>query len=266
MTTDLEQQLREFGESHRLSRPAADVMGRGDQLRRRRGKRVSLGATAAALVGVSALAGLGGIDNQARPSADSASDQGLDVRLMSLPQSEVDAANKECQLTLNDPRALAATGDRKVGEPIGAVTIGKRTFLTYHSGSRYHVCMLKDGTRAPAINSGPWDDRVTVEGARFQGLGYMTADMIAEDIDEESAEGDADGGGRRVPSMNGFGFVNPDVVSVEVRIGGRTIPARVGGGIFAVWAEGEFTNEDMENGTLVATNSDGEEIVTSFEW
>jgi hypothetical protein len=246
MNTDLEQHLREFGQSQRLSQSAADVMGRGDQLRRRRGKRLSLGATALALAGVSAMAGVNSLGNQERPLADPGPEQGTGLKLVNLSQPALDAATKRCAAT--DP------GLAQAGTPVAAITTGKLTSVTYHSGSTMYTCELTEGEKYGTVMFGPWDSQTYGKGARLESYGFVTADMIAADDVPDPAG----------PHMTGFGFVDPDVVSVEAEIGGQTVPAAVEDGMFALWSSEPFTTEDFNNATLVATRSNGEEIVSSF--
>jgi hypothetical protein len=251
MSSELEQELRALGESERLDRSVREVMARGDQVRRGRAKRLNLGAAAVALAGVAAMAGFNGIGNQQQPVADEAPVVSTELKLVNLTQPELDSAVEQCADV--DPTLAQA------GPPLAAVTAGDVTVLTYHVGDEGISCEITEGSAAlgvlPTIFGWPWNpDEATGRGAAMITYGFLTEEMIAED-DEPDPRG---------PHMTSFGFVESDVVSVEARIGGKTIQGVVEDGMFALWSTEPFTTEDYNNASLVATTANGKEIVAAF--
>jgi hypothetical protein len=246
MNTELEHQLRELGASQHLPRSAAQVMGRGDQIRRRRGRRLGLGATAAAIAGVSAMGGLGALGDQGRPAAGPGPEREVAFALVNLTQPALDSATAQCAAL--EPKISDA------GAPVAAVKTGDLSVVTYHLGSEGYTCEITKGSET-ALSSWPWDPaQVGDEGAQFVTYGFMTTEMIAEDDVPDPAG----------PHMTGFGFVAPGALSVKARIGGQMVPAALEDGMFALWSSESFTTEDFDNATLVTTQADGTEIVTEF--
>ncbi|MGL5866867.1 MAG: hypothetical protein ACRCYX_13545 [Dermatophilaceae bacterium] len=243
MNIDLDQQLRELGASHRLDRTAGEVMDRGDQLRRRRGKRLSLAATAVALAGVAATAGLNANNNQELPLADPAPSQGGTLKLVNLSQPALDAVTAKC-VSEESPIARADA-------PVAAIDAGELTTVVYRSGAEMYLCEVIEGADV-TVQTLQWSFETYGERVFLTRFKFAPAEVEG---------GAADSGGTY---LTGFGFADPDVVSVEAHIGGQIVPAALEDRMVALGSTEPFTDDEFDKATLVATTDEGEKIVTAL--
>jgi hypothetical protein len=139
---------------------------------------------------------------------------------------------------------------------VAAINGDKLTAITYHSGAERYLCELIEGVSDGGTGfSGKWNPiGANGQGARIDYFGFMSSDMVADDDVPHPAG----------PHLTGFGFAAPDVVSVEARIGGKTVTAEVADGMFTLWSTESFTSADFDAAILVATTASGDEIVSDF--
>ena len=233
----IEQQLREAGADHVLRRPLADVLARGEHLRRRRARRTTLGVAAA--VACAVAGGSLVIEPGTSPLVTSA------VASFSGPRTNLSAAelaelNAACLATQEGVAGLP-----KDAVPVAAEERSGRYLAYYRHGTANGACSARAGA----------DDRIRVMG---MGSGTTAAPLAGDQALALVILGYADpGAGTGVDGLHAVAQISEAVRRVTLRVGGATYEGSLAAGAVFFWVTDRgFTEEQA--GAAVLTAYDGE--------
>lgn len=239
MTTDLEQALRASGNDLVLDRPVADVLDRGHQLRRRRSRRMTVGAVAATFVGVSALSMTLPQEASPIPAADAA----WGPALVNLADDDLAAAERACRAMARDDRPIPEDVQPRAADSRGGVTM-----LVYRDEDYSGACMLDerdDGYRPRAHSWGDAAGLPTGVHIELIALGFATRSETGP-----------------THSTAGAVEVSESVARVEIAVGGQTVAARVDEGVAMFWLPDGLSQGDVDSAVATAYDAEGVLLAT----
>jgi hypothetical protein len=257
MTTELEQALRRSADELSLDTPAADVLARGDRLRRERRRGLALGASglvALTAVGVAFLGGAGddrgpadATGTKGAPALRVASWSGPSTNLSAEQLADVQDACAAQARGLVDEGGSAEAGWLLAGAtpPIAAELRDDLVLAYYRQGRDYQTCALR------ATEAGGFQVSAQSAGAER----VMPADRPVALV----TSGASDPGPRGGPLSQVYFVVRtaPEVASVELTVAGVTYDSAADGlGLF--WLpDGELTEAQLDRATVTARDADG---------
>jgi len=249
MTTDLDLTLREAGSDLHLATPLADVLSRGDRIRRR-GQLVRIigaGTVLTATAGVVMLALPPG--TTPIPAAEA----GWGPAMVNRSGAGVADADARCQSHL---KGMAPELPADVA-PLAADSRGGTAVLVYRVGDIVNTCSLSthpEGGAAFLSTGMAW------QLPEAHHIGHLTAGGASPShTPQEILDGQTDD-----PVTDGVEVlrVSDEVAKVVLHVAGHHLEARVGDGLAVSWVPDGTLRSELEAATATAYAADGSELET----
>ncbi|WP_134765984.1 hypothetical protein [Nocardioides sp. 1609] len=257
MSTELERALRNAATDLTLDTPAADVLARGDRLRRSRRRGLALGASGVVAAAATVTAVVGGQSRDREPAdavdpVDTGRPSTIQVAAWTGPDTNLSGdqladVGATCAASDGGPGGLTEPGWRLPGSiPPRAAELRDDVVLAYYGQRRdYATCVLQTtaagGLQVVARSAG-------VEKALPAG---RHVELVT------SGAGDPGPLGGNLARIYAVVRTSPDVTRLELTAAGRTYSSTADGLGFFWLPDGELTEADLAGATVTALDADG---------
>lgn len=238
---DLQSELATQTAHLSMERPAAEILARGERLRRRR--RAVLAGSAATVVAVSLLGASVLTPPGSSPMAPPTAYAAWGPAMVNLDPGDDEAVRARCSRDLGDVGL-----DLRGASPVAADTRDLQTVAVYVVDGRYGFCALNGPV-------GRLQPRASVVGR----LGELPAGRPLVPVASTFAQA----GGPGSPTTDGAGAlrVSPAVDRVTVQVAGQVFDAALGGGFAMFWLPDRLSEAQVDAATATAYDADGEVLV-----
>jgi len=245
MSNDLHRALHDATEELTLDRSVTDIIARGDQIRRGRRRRITLGCAAAVLAGAAALSvALPQGSSPMVPSAQAA----WGPKAVNLSDADLAAANDACRYGF---RPSKQSGGYKLPAGVQPVVADERNglaLLVYvYAGVQAECSLVRDGG-GYGPRGGAWDEVEPLEPG-----------VHVSFVSSNAATGSPDG-----PVTQAYGVleVSDDVERLDVTIADETVEAALYEGFALFWLPDGHSQEEYLTTSIVAYDAAGAELAS----